>query len=351
MIRQFFDIALGYWSGQTRIVAWVLSLGFLVSLIANVLLSLAVNRWSKTFFDALQDRQPEAITRSIEELVVLIATAAIIGVATIQFRMRLQVGWRIWLMSTLIGKWLHTADVQNAAVSIGVDNPEARIADDVRVAVELLVDVTGAMINILLMSSSFIVVLWKVGGSHELFGVTIPGYLVFAVFAYASITTFGMSILAGPLVKSVEQKAAAEGDFRFALTQAREKQADGGVINGAGNNVAYLHGWLTNLATRWSFVIWGQTRIVFLSSANNLLAPAVPLLLSAPKFLSGAMTLGDLIQATAAFVLVQSSLNWLADNALSLANWSASAQRVGALKTALEDHPKSEMAARTGAEA
>src|SRR5665647_1034248 len=78
-------------------------------------------------------------------------------------------------------------------------------------------------------------------------------------------------------------------------------------------------------------VITGQTRIFLLSSANNLLAPAVPLLLCAPKYMSGTMTLGDLIQAAAAFVQVQTSLNWLSDNALSLANWSASAHRVAAL--------------------
>jgi len=84
-------------------------------------------------------------------------------------------------------------------------------------------------------------------------------------------------------------------------------------------------------------VIEGQTRIMFLTSANNLLAPAVPLLLGAPKYLAGEMTLGDLMQAAAAFLQVQLSLNWLADNALSLANWSASARRVAALDLAMEN--------------
>ena len=82
-------------------------------------------------------------------------------------------------------------------------------------------------------------------------------------------------------------------------------------------------------------VIQGQTRMNFLSSANNLLAPAIPLILCAPKYLAGDMTLGDLMQAEAAFLQVQVSLNWLADNALSLANWSASARRVAALDQAI----------------
>jgi vitamin B12/bleomycin/antimicrobial peptide transport system ATP-binding/permease protein len=62
----------------------------------------------------------------------------------------------------------------------------------------------------------------------------------------------------------------------------------------------------------------------------------VPLMLGAPKFLAGDMSLGDLMQAAAAFRQVQLSLNWLADNALSIANWSASARRVGALDMAID---------------
>lgn len=336
LIQPFFRIAMGYWRGPTRTIAWLLSLGFLACLIANLLLALAVNRWSKVFFDALQYRQPDGIARSIGELAVLIAAAAVIGVATIQVRMRLQLGWRIWLMSRLIGKWLRPHDDDNEPVSILIDNPEARIADDVRIAVDLFVDLTGGVINIALVASSFIVVLWRVGGSHELFGVIIPGYLVFAAFLYAATTTFAMAILARPLVKSVEGKAAAEGDFRFALTRTREQQADAGGVSATRNEALHLRDRMATLAARWGLVIRGQTQIALLTSANNLLAPAVPLLLSAPKFLTGAMTLGDLIQAAAAFVLVQTSLNWLADNALSLANWSASAHRVGALGEALE---------------
>ena len=92
-----------------------------------------------------------------------------------------------------------------------------------------------------------------------------------------------------------------------------------------------------SLAKRWILVTGRQTRMMFLSSGNNVIAPAVPLLLGAPKYLSGEMSLGDLMQAAAAFSQVQTALNWLADNALSLANWSASARRVAALDDAFTE--------------
>ena len=295
------------------------------------MLALEINRWSKRFFDALEMRQVDVVTRSMAELGVLVGATAIVAIATIQCRMRLQVGWRMWLTSKLVERWLEKGISDNFAISNAIDNPEARIADDVRLAIELFVDLAGGVINIFLISASFIIVLWKVGGAHEIFGIVVPGYLVFAVVIYTGVTTLAMLILGKPLVKSVEEKAAAEGNFRFALTQAREMLDLSLTSDDKDDGTRDFRGSLRRLANKWMAVILGQTRIVFLSSANNLLAPAVPLFLSAPKYLAGAMTLGDLIQAAAAFVAVQTSLNWLADNALSIANWSASAHRVAAL--------------------
>jgi putative ATP-binding cassette transporter len=331
LTQHFVRIALGYWRGRTRTTAWLLSFGFLTCLLMNLWLALAVNRWSKVFFDAIQFRQFDGIMRSLEELVVLVAGTALVAVATIQCRMRLQVGWRFWMMQSLIQRWLYPEINGDVPVSIVIDNPEARIADDVRIALELSVDLAGGVINMALGSAAFIVVLWNVGGSHELFGVTIPGYLVIAVFIYVAITTFVMSVLARPLVRSVEEKAAAEGDFRYALTEARLNLTGKALTESRIDTEEDIRNGLDHLAKKWRRVIRGQTKIVLLNSANYLLAPSVPLLLCAPKYLAGMMTLGDLIQAAAAFVQVQTSLNWLTDNALSLANWSASAHRVASL--------------------
>ena len=331
MIGRFLRLGCGFWTGPSLRAAWFSSIGFFACLIASLVLALEINRWSKRFFDALELRHVDVVTRGMAELAVLVGVTAIVAVATTQCRMRLQVGWRMWLTSKLVARWLEKGISDNFSISKTIDNPEARIADDVRLAIELFVDLAGGVINIFLVSASFIVVLWKVGGAHEIFGFIIPGYLVLSVVVYTGVTTLGMLILGRPLVKSVEEKAAAEGNFRFALTQAREMLNATIASDDAASDVRDFHGSLRLLASKWMAVILGQTRIVFLTSANNLLAPAVPLFLSAPKYLSGAMKLGDLVQAAAAFVAVQTSLNWLADNALSIANWSASARRVAAL--------------------
>lgn len=337
MIFRFIRLSSGFWKGDARRSAWLLSLGFLACLVANMLMALAVNRWSKQFFDALQNRDMAIIVWSIQQLAGLAIGTGIVAIGTIQCRMRLQLAWRLWLTRHLVGRWVENGTRREYAVEHPVDNPEARIAEDGRLAIELFVDLTGGIINIVLLSASFIVVLWKVGGSYEIFGILIPGYLVFAVILYTCMTSLGMWVLARPLVASVEAKAAAEGNFRYALSRARhhnEQPLPEAAIEKVGLDFG---GYLQRLASRWLRVIQGQTRMTYLSSANGLLAPAIPLILGAPKYLAGQLTLGDLIQAAAAFVQVQVSLNWLADNALSLANWSASARRVATLDLAMHD--------------
>jgi ABC-type uncharacterized transport system fused permease/ATPase subunit len=72
------------------------------------------------------------------------------------------------------------------------------------------------------------------------------------------------------------------------------------------------------------------------SHGNFILAPVVGWLLCVPKYLAGDMSLGELTQAAAAFVTVQSAFNWLVDNYGRIADWRSSANRVAALLLALD---------------
>jgi putative ATP-binding cassette transporter len=337
LIARFLALASKFWSGASRVQAWSLSLGFLGCLITFMLLAISLNRWNKYFFDALQLRNIPTLEISVAYIIGLGIFTALTSMMLIQMRTRLQLRWREWLTGALINRWLENRQFHKHHSLQSIDNPEARIAEDGRLSVEILVDLAGGIINTLLLSTSFTVVLWHVGGAITLGGLTIPGYLVIAVVLYTFATSFCMLRLGIPLVNRVEEKSAAEGDFRYALTRAREKSAKIAPIDEDQAERNLLKQSFGALAERWIAVIGRQTRMVFLSSGNAVLGPAVPLLLGAPKYLAGEMTLGDLMQAAAAFWQVHAALNWLADNALSLANWSASARRVAALDLAYQE--------------
>ncbi|QEL23536.1 hypothetical protein FQV39_13805 [Bosea sp. F3-2] len=337
LLRRFVVLAFGFWSGPSRKTAWLLSLGFLTCLIASMLVAVGFNQWNKYFFDALQIGDRAALRMSVVFILALAVTATAISTAGIQTRMRLQLRWRKWLTETLIVRWIHSRRVEQIEMIRAIDNPEARIADDGRISVELFVDLAGGIINTFLLSTSLVLVLWYVGGGIALGGVTIPGYFVIAVFVYSAGTSLAMYRLGWPLVRRVEEKAAGEGDFRYALMRTRERTEANAFGVTESDERSALERSFSALAGRWVEMIGRQTRMMLLTSSNNLLSPTIPLFLGAPKYLSGDMTLGDLMQVTAAFMQVHAALNWLADNALSLANWSASARRVAALDIAYQD--------------
>lgn len=336
--KRFLKRAIGFWSGETRGLAWLLTAAFVGLLLVNLLVSLGINRWNRFFFDALERRDVDEVMTGITLILGLAAAAAVVMVATVHARMRLQLFWRRWLVQDLVGRWLRDRRFYKLSV-IGstADNPEARISDDVRLSVDLIVDFAGGVINAVLLASSFIVVLWIVGGSLTVGGVTIPGYMVIACVLYSGATTWGMYLLGRPLVDRVEAKAAAEAQFRYELTRVKDSAETIALIGGDEDERQKLDTSFGALAQRWLAVIRQQGHMTWLSGSNAVLAPIVPLLLGAPNYLAGTMTLGSLMQAAAAFVAVQSALNWLADNALRLADWFASAQRVSELDTALEN--------------
>jgi vitamin B12/bleomycin/antimicrobial peptide transport system ATP-binding/permease protein len=72
------------------------------------------------------------------------------------------------------------------------------------------------------------------------------------------------------------------------------------------------------------------------SQTSGYIAPILPVILCAPKYLDGSLTLGQVMQAASAFTIVQAAFNWLVDNYPKLAEWTASARRVASLMVALD---------------
>jgi len=108
-LRHFVKLAFQYWHGDQKTKAYILGMGFILSLILNLVMALLINQWSKGFFDALQRHQFSAIIDRVEQLAILATGTGIAAIITVQFRMRLQVSWRIWVMSKLLSSWVQSA--------------------------------------------------------------------------------------------------------------------------------------------------------------------------------------------------------------------------------------------------
>ena len=99
---------------------------------------------------------------------------------------------------------------------------------------------------------------------------------------------------------------------------------------------------LRRVMRAWSSVAAQTMKTTLVSQTSSYVAPVLPIILCAPKFFDGSMSLGEVMQAASAFTIVQAAFNWLVDNYPKMADWTASARRVASLMVALDDLERAE---------
>ena len=340
--RDFARLSRRFWSSEYAVRAWLLALGVSGLVIADLLIQVGINRWNGLFFDALERKDTASVLLGVQLILALALAAAASGAAFVQCKMRLQVQWRQWLTRGLIGRWL--SDRRFYQLSIAGDpakNPEYRIADDIRMATEPLVDFVVGLTSSVLSAATFVGILWYIGGSLNLepYGaaISIPGFMVLGVLGYSLVTTTATWVVGRPLIACLAERNASEATLRYELTRIRENAENIVLINGDNDERESLNKTLSEVVGRWLGVVARKSRMTWLSNANIVLMPVVALLLGAPKYLQGNLTLGELMQIAAAFVQVHLSLNWLANNAVRIAEWLASARRVVELSASCDE--------------
>ena len=338
---RFLQYAAGYWRGASARDAWTWTSLALALVFANLAVSVGLNRWNRWFFDSLEKKQGDQLLTALAVFVGLVLAGAVCAAVMVNCRMMLQTRWRSWITTNLTAKWLDQQRYYRLAITDDKQiNPEFRLAEDVRLASEPVVEFTIGFINALLSALAFASILFLVGGAITipLLGqqIWIPGYIALAALLYAVVVSSLTYSIGNPLVDRVGAKNEAEAQFRYELTRVRENAESIALIKGDSDEKIRLAGTFERLMQRWGEVVTQHTRLTGLLNANAFFAPVVPLLLATPKYLSGEMTLGAMMQVAAAFVAVLGALNWFTDNYIKLAEWSASAKRVDELYVALE---------------
>jgi putative ATP-binding cassette transporter len=351
LFSRFWRSASGFWTKQSKREAWFLTLTLVAIILGQLFVQYRLNVWNKDIFNALEKKDISLVGWLAMLFVPLAIAAVAFNVASVWGRLTTQRAWRAWLTDHLVDRWLrHGRYYQLNLVKGEHQNPEFRIADDTRIATESPVDFVFGVTTAVLTAITFISVLWAVGGaiSFEWSGrtVTVPGYLVFVAVIYSMITTTAMLFIGRRFVLVAEGKNQSEAEFRYAATRLRENGESIALLGGEPEERSSLSEALGHVIRQWRGMCGQYLRTTVVSYGNYILAPVVPIILCAPKFLAGTMSLGDVMQASSAFVTVQQSFNWLVENYPKLADWTASANRVAGLMISLD---RLERAERPGA--
>ena len=156
----------------------------------------------------------------------------------------LQIRWRRWLTGRFLDEWLadrayYRISLTTDRAAIGTDNPDQRIAEDLRDFVDSTLSLGLGLLSNIVSLFSFVGILWGLSGALTLFGVTIPGYMVWVALVYAAIGTSLTHLVGRPLVGAELPPAAGRGGFPLRpRAPAREhggRRAYGGEAEEKGN--------------------------------------------------------------------------------------------------------------------
>lgn len=341
LLSRFWKSAARLWHGPEAWRVWLLTLGLIALVLSQLLLQYRMNYWNRDFFNALERRDRTAFSTQILLFVPL--AAAIIALASVSVwgRMTLQRKWREWLSAHLYGCWLRDGRYRKLRFIAGDHAaPEYRIAEDARVATDAPVDLVLGLLSSTLTAITFIGVLWRVGGDLRAdvpgLSVAVPGYLVIAAVTYSALITASMMFVARHLTQAVEGKNRAEAELRSVSAHLREDGEHWSPSPGSVDETAVIRPPLDHVIAQWLRLCWLLTRMTVISYGSTIVTPIAGLLLCMPKYLSGTMSLGEAVQAAAAFVMVQGAFNWVTDNYGRLADWMSSANRIASLLIALD---------------
>jgi putative ATP-binding cassette transporter len=350
LMRRFWRGAAGYWGRGGPRLAWVLTGGLLLTILLNLGALYTMNVWTRSIFDALEQRDGGTVLFLSAVYFPLLAASVCLMLVQVYARMGTQRRWRAWLNSHLLDRWLRNGRYYQLNL-IGGDhkNPEYRIADDVRSATEAPVEFATGLLTAILSALTFIAVLWTIGGTlaFKLGGVdvAIPGFLVVAAVVYAVLASGSMIIIGRRFVAVSTRKNQAEAEYRYALTRLRENGESIAVLGGEQEERSGIDRTFAAVLRNWQDICIQTIRTTTVSQTSSFIAPVLPIILCAPKFLSGSMTLGQVMQAASAFTIVQAAFNWLVDNYPRLADWNASAVRVASLMVSLDGLERAETGA------
>ncbi len=329
--RQFFALCGPYWNSLHcwRVRGFTVLFGLLT--LAQVGLAIWINYWNRELFDALEQRSLSQFVLQIGEFAVIFVLTIVVTGAHLYVKRWLQLDWRAWLSMRLLNHWMNKGrHYQLLYVEGEHDNPDGRIADDIHVVTEMTISLGHTLFYSLLILFSFIDILLAVSGSAKVPGtdIGVHGYMVWMAFLYAGIGAAVGFLLGRPLISTTNALQTAEANFRFSLASAREHTEAIVVMQGERAERKYFARLFHRLRGAWNRQTFAYMGIVSYSTGYGTLLPVFPLLIAAPQYIAGGMTLGILMQAAQAFQKLPSALSWPVDSLGDIARCRASADRV-----------------------
>jgi vitamin B12/bleomycin/antimicrobial peptide transport system ATP-binding/permease protein len=299
-----------------------------------VYMMVLLNDWNRVFYDALQNRNAEVFWHQLGVFAMLATCFIIVAVYRFYLTQLLEVRWRAWMTRDYLQRWLkgHVFYQLELQSKNGTDNPDQRIQEDVQQFTADTVGLSLGLLDATVTLLSFVGILWSLSGgfSFEVMGEThnIPGFMVWMALAYALAGSLMGHFIGRSMASLNFAQQRLEADFRHHLMRVREYSEAIALDRGGRVERLSLQERFAQVLDNFMRLLRVQKRYTWFNSGYGQAAVVFPMLVASPRYFSGAIQLGELMQISSAFGQVQESLSWFISNYSRLASWQATTLRL-----------------------
>ncbi|MCX7382238.1 MAG: ABC transporter ATP-binding protein/permease [Alphaproteobacteria bacterium] len=331
--------------------------GLLAAIVALNLLLVAINvqlsYWNRAFYDALQAKDLASfwdlllLWRNNDKgftpgFCVLAGFFILIAIYRTYLSQWLRIRWRGWMTERLLADWLseraywHIALKAGSAGGHGTDNPDQRIADDLKDFADETLALGLGLLSSTVTLFSFVTILWTLSGPITLLGLSIPGYMVWVALIYAAAGTALSHLIGQPLAALNFRQQKVEADFRFGLARMRENLEGIALYSGEAQEKRAATGRFAAVIANWRQIMDRTKMLNAFTAGFDQIAVVFPLIVAAPRYFAGEIALGGLTQTTGAFRSVENAMAFFVHAYSTIATWRATVERLTAFRMAIE---------------
>ena len=325
--------------------------GLLAAIVAlnlgAVYMLVLLNEWNRVFYDALQNKNAEVFWQQLLRFTLLAFGYILIAVYRFYLTQLLEIRWRAWMTEHVLQRWLGAKAFyrlelmrftrEDASLP---DNPDQRIQEDLGLFTASAVSLSMGLLNACVTLASFVGILWGLSGSFGFsFNGTdwnIPGFMVWMAVVYALVGSVLTHYLGRPLIGLNFTQQKREADFRHHLVRVREYSEAIALDRGEPVEQRQLGLHFSAVLKNYLALLKAQKRLTWFTVGFGQAAVVFPFVVAAPRFFSGAIQLGELMQIASAFGRVQDALSWFVDNYDALARWRATTDRLTGFEDSLK---------------
>ena len=307
---------------------------------ANAVVQIRLNSWQGNIYDAISRREIPVFLHELLVFAVIVSILLCLGVAQTWLHENLKVRLREAVTGNLLHEWLRPkrAFLLTFAGDTGA-NPDQRIQDDTKRLSELSADLGVGLVQSSLLALAFVGVLWTLSSQviFEMHGArfVIPGYMVWCAILYATLGSFFTWLAGRSLIEAHGELRANEAHFRFALMHVNETSEVIGLCGGETTERRLLQARLSTVIGTMRSIASRVARLGWVTGSYGWAGLVVPMILAAPGYFGGTLSLGGMMMVVGAFNQVQQALRWYVDRFPAIAEWRALLERVAGYRKAL----------------